>query len=424
MNRVLLKSFIPTTFYDPDDNADDVADGVSILEDFDEVDKELNPDDEEIKEDEENELDEDKDDDKKDDKLTDDKKKKDDVEDKTDDKKEKKDDKADDKETVEPKELSIQALKESYPKILKEYPELKEAIFRVREYDKAFGSIEEANEAKEKADMLDQIAGTTLQGDPTELIRALQDTGKESLKDFAINFLPALQESNKEAYYAVTDRVTAHILSSAKAFADKRGDKNLGLAVKYISQFVFNEDDVPNLDTGRKELTPEQQEIISERNKIHTQRIQENEQVIHDFSRKKLTELIQTGLDPDNTYNDFVKEALTDKIIARVGATLVKDKAFQGQMAALWKRAARNGFDKDSKNLIVKTYLAKARRVMPSIRANVRGEAPNLENGKKIERKREINTSSNRGRTHSSIPNDPKKINWNETSDEDILASD
>ena len=54
--------------------------------------------------------------------------------------------------------------------------------------------------------------------------------------------------------------------------------------------------------------------------------------------------MIREGLDPDNVYNNFVKEALADKVMSRIGATLKNDKAFQGQMSALWKKAHKESF--------------------------------------------------------------------------------
>ena len=92
--------------------------------------------------------------------------------------------------------------------------------------------------------------------------------------------------------------------------------------------------------------------------------------------RRKLDEMIREGLDPDNVYNNFVKEALAEKVMSVVLVQSLKaDKAFQGQMAALWKKAHKEGFTREDKQRIAHTYLAKAKRIMPAIRAKIRGEA-------------------------------------------------
>ena len=57
--------------------------------------------------------------------------------------------------------------------------------------------------------------------------------------------------------------------------------------------------------------------------------------------------MIREGLDPDNVYNNFVREALADKVMARIGQSLKADKAFQGQMCALWKSAHKEGFRRE-----------------------------------------------------------------------------
>jgi hypothetical protein len=333
-----------------------------------------------------------------------------------------------DEREIEAKDLTPRALKESYPQIFKEFPELKDVIFQNREYNKIYGSVEDAIEAREKAAILDDISATTLRGDPTELINALEKTERGRTEEFASNMLGEIRKSNSDMYYRITDPVIASALKAAETHASKSGDKNLLLATKYLSNFVFGAQEIPAFNgTARKEKDPERIKFEQERREQEEQRFQEHQKTIYDYTERKLDEMIRAGLDPDNVYNNFVKEALAEKVMSRIGSTLKADKAFQGQMTALWKKAHKNGFTREDKQRIAHTYLAKAKRVMPAIRSKIRGEAKadgsNGNSGKPQEKK--LITSGGVGGNTGKKPisSDPKKIDWKNVTDEDILAS-
>jgi len=448
----LLNSFMLKLFYAPDGDGsggaatDDIQDDIAILEDLDDPD---NKDDKDDLDDDDNKDDLDKDDDDdfdddssdkdedkdkkradKDDKDSDDKS--DDDEDDKDKKEETEEEKkareeAEKNKPIEAKDLSPRALKDYDKDIYKHFPELKDVLFQNKEYNKLFGSVEDAQEAREKAELLDEISATTLQGDPTELVVALKKTGDNVLEEFSNNFLVKLKDASKDLYYRVTDPIIGGALKAAFNHASKTGDKNLKLASQYMSQFIFSDSNIPEFNNGRKkEEDPEKIKLQEDRNNENRKRLQEHESAVFEYTERKLKEIITDGLDPGNVYNTFVKEALTDKIIERVGQVLKNDRAFQGQMAALWKKGVREGFTREIKSRIAHTYLAKAKRIVPGIRNKVRADAPadkqdikRDNKGKKI-----IPSTNDRNKNRSTIPNDPKKIDWNKTSDDDILAAD
>jgi hypothetical protein len=347
--------------------------------------------------------------------------------DKEDEKKAEEDKKKQEEQVIEAKDLTPRALKESYPKIFKEFPELKDVIFQNREYNKIYGSVEDAVEAKEKAQILDDISASTLQGDPTELLAALEKTERGRTEEFAANMLTEIRRNNSDMYYRVTDPIIASALKAAETHASKSGDKNLLLATKYLATFVFGDQNIPAFNgTKRKEQDPERIEFERQRAAEAETRYNEHQKTIYDYTEKKLDEMIREGLDPDNVYNNFVREALADKVMSRIGATLKADKAFQGQMSALWKKAHKNGFSREDKQRIAHTYLAKARRIMPAIRSKIRGEAKTDSAGNVKRDEKKIITSGGGGNSTGNgkkIPSDPKKIDWSKVSDEDILAS-
>ena len=414
--------------FDTDDAKSDDLDDDTDDKDDDNID-----DDDDDKDDDSSDKDEDEDkkrtdkDDKDDDKKDDDDK----DDDKKDDDKEDKGDKKDDKDKpIEPKELTPKNLKEHDAKLFKVFPDLKDTIYQHREYQKVFGSVEEAEEARAKAETFDALAETTLQGDPTDLIAALKETGADKLELFSTGFLSKIRETSQDMYYKITDPILATALKAARQHAEQTGHKNLGVAVQYLSSYLFNNKDVPEFKNGvKKETDPEKLRLEEDRNNDRRRRYEEHHGSITEFSEKKLKEFVNDGLDPENVYNNFVKEALTEKIITRINVILAENKPFQSQMNALWRAAEKVGWTRESKQKIAHTYLAKARRVMPAVRSQMRNQAPDNKNRNKDDknRKRDVSgggSGSGSGNRDNVIPKDPKKVKWDKLTDEEILAGD
>lgn len=345
----------------------------------------------------------------------------------TDDGSEDADESDDDEELEEPQakeenELTVKSLKKEFPEIFKKFPEVKDAIFRDREYTKLFGSIEDATEAAEKSQLLDSIGAQIAEGDSTELVQSLKKN--DSLETFTQSFMPNLFKTDKELYYKVTDDIINRALHAAVSHARKNGNKNLETATKYIAQFVFGEPELPNIeDRTTRQKSDAEKQLESERQRDYSAKLQEFEGSVHGSAREKLSRIIMEGLDPDNTMSDFTKEALRDKIIEQVGLTIAKDKIFQSQLNSLWRRAAREGLSKEAKSRIISAYLGRAKRIVPSVRAKIRREAGASNSNGTRKQKIQAPSSSGSGGKRT-IPNDPRRIDYSKVTDEDILASD
>lgn len=324
-------------------------------------------------------------------------------------------------------EFTVRALKKEFPNIFKKFPEVKDAIFREREFTKFFGSIDEAEEASNKARYLDEVSQDLFEGKSENLLKALKKNSEKSLEIFSFGFLPELYKTDKELYHQVTDHALNQMLHVVNSNALKNGNKNLATAVKYISQFVFGEPELPELK--ERPVAPKKTEAelkLEEREKAHEQqKYSEFEDSVHSRTRSKLENIVKEGFNDENM-TDFVKDAITDKIIDKVGVIIAKDKFFQSQLASMWKKAVREGYTSEAKSRIISAYLARAKKIVPSVRAEVRKSASsrhsnNNENNNDTGKRQGTSTGS--GKRHSTLPSDPKKIPAS-MSDEDILAAD
>lgn len=412
---MFIKNLYP--FYAPEGDGtgggiSDSADDIELLGDDPEIEDKSNEDEDEVEEDEEGQ------ETKEDEEKVEDNKEEEQEEEDTEETEEEKENTEEEEE--ETKEFSIKALKQAYPKLFKEFPEIKESIYRERKFTQIFGSVEDAEEAAEKAETFDVIANDVRSGNSRELLNSLNE---DQLKEFSLNFLPTLQSKNKDLFFAVTDRILSRALKAAVHHAHKTQDKNLAAASKFIARFAFGEDEIPDFDNEKPKANPEKE--AWEKEKLETQRAQliEQENTVYRVTDEKLTNIINEGFSSDDSMSSFVKSAIVEKIKIEVDSQIAKDKPFQAQITSLWKRAQREGFTKEAKSRITSAYLARARRIIPSVRAKIRSEA-NKPAAKKENNseKRQISSTSRGNAGKSTL--DPKKIDWKKVSDEDILAGD
>ena len=345
----------------------------------------------------------------------------------TDDEKEEKDDTDDDVKELE-NEFTVRALKEKFPGIFKAFPEVKEAIFREREFTKLFGSVDEAQEASAKAQYLDEISQELYEGKSENLLGAMKKNNEKSLQIFAHNFMPQLFKTDKDLYHEVGDNFINQTLRVILNNANKNSNKNLATAVKYISQFVFGEPELPELKNNVKAPEKSEAELKLEQQKkeFAQQKYSEFEDSVHTKARNRLSDIVKEGF-KDEEMTDFVKDAVTEKIIDKVGLIIAKDKFFQSKLASMWRSAVRDGYTGEAKSRIISAYLARAKKIVPSVRAQVRKDATSrrANNNTEIENKngKRQGTSSGSGKRHSSLPTDPRKIPAS-ISDEDLLGMD
>ena len=167
-------------------------------------------------------------------------------------------------------EFTVRALKKSYPDIFKKFPEVKDAIFRERMFTKLFGSVDEAEDASNKAQYLDTISQELFEGKSENLLKSLKKNSEESLRVFASGFLPQLFKTDKDLYHEITDHTLNHVLHVVNNNALKNGNKNLATAVKYISQFLFGEQELPELKQLTKPKERSEAEIALDRRRKNT----------------------------------------------------------------------------------------------------------------------------------------------------------
>lgn len=330
-----------------------------------------------------------------------------------------------DAEKLASERLRFKEVTSKYPNLFKDFPQLRHVFFREQEYSGLFPTVEDAKEAAQKAENYTYLEQDLLQGNPQNLLLSVAQANPQAFSNIVEQFLPTVYSMNKDAFYQVTQPILTNALRAAFNDATNSNNKNLALAAQYVNQYLFGKPEIDDTKPLRQEQTPdpERQQFEQERQQFIRQRMVEFESSVQQDVQGELTKLAMAGLDPKNELNEFTRKTIIKETLAQVGAVLQKDARHMAQMNSLWKRAMQSGLSAEHKARIMEAFIGRAKELLPQIRSKVRSEAMGI--SKPSSNSKTIKRSTGTGApTKSSGQINPHKVDWNKTSDLDILNDD
>jgi hypothetical protein len=330
--------------------------------------------------------------------------------------------------------LSVKDITSKYPKVFKDFPELKKNFFLARQYEQIIPTVEDAKAAVEQANYYQYFQAKVLQGDAKEVLDSISNSGeKQALKKFTDNFLPSLKDVDEPSFYRVTAPVIQQVLYAAVQQGSSGGDKNLAEAAKWIHNFVFGNPNVakPNWnrdDRSDEKIDPERQQFLRDKMNFERTRMEESMNEVSGSIVSEMRKVILKDLDPRNEMQPYMRKKLLEDIIQETGRILQKDQHHLRKMDSLWENLRQTGMRTGGKTRIKDTYLARAIQVLPSVRARLKAEALGHKvknNGRTVHRpagKQEREVKSERpAQFRTGKTPDAKKVDFNKTSDMDLI---
>lgn len=308
-------------------------------------------------------------------------------------------------------------VKEKYPEIFKEFPELRKAIFHEKEFLKLFATVDEAKEAKEKSSNFDFLESQILSGDSEALIDSLTEADSEAVGRFSRSFLPTLYKKNREVYISIIDPIIQNIIRSTYVEGEKSNNNNLKNSAWHFSKFIFGTEKFATEDNARQlQVDPERTKFENEKKEFFERRFKEAQSVVESEIDKKMREWAAQGLDG---VSPTAKKLIGDAVIREVDGILAKDQNHLTTVKGLWKKASNSGFSPEIIARISSTYLARAKDLVPTIKNKYKAELVPQKNSKTDEKSQ---PSSGDKSKSSKGPIDPKLVDFRNTSDEDLIA--
>lgn len=322
---------------------------------------------------------------------------------------------------------TMKEIKEKYPDFFKDFPQVREAIFREAEFTKFFPTVDDAQEAFKDNQAYVVLRDSVLKGDVKPLLDSISEVGDKELSTFAKSFLPVLHKSNNDLY----SEVVTPLLENVTRALYNTGNEESKKAALELSKFLFNTDEVAKgsktFVKGEAKVDPE---TVRERRKLAREKYESFYGTTLIEIDGALNSLILRDLDPNKVFNKYQKMQMLRDIKERVDKQLSADEGHMAVMNSRWSRAEKDGFSGAAKDKIVAAYLARAKSLIPSVRDKVRssmlgtkekaGERKREEVVRRSEERPEVSGRSG-GSGSKSGKYSSRDIDWTQTSDLDLL---
>lgn len=271
---------------------------------------------------------------------------------------------------------TFKEIKAKFPSFFKEFPEMREVYFREREFTNLFPTVEDAQEAFNQSVAFQAIERDLRQGSISSLVQALSNVDPEATERLAENFLPEIYERSPDLYYRVLNPILERFVKAVYDEGQRTNNESYKAAALYFSQFAWGHTDIDKL--GQEEqprvdprIEQEKRKLAQQRAAIETQRYQEVHSQVSARAQKMLINEIVKDIAGVKFDNNYVRDSVVRDIFSKLNEVLTADSNHMRLMHSLWQKAYKEGFSPESRNRIVTTLLARAKRILPAVRKEI-----------------------------------------------------
>lgn len=260
-----------------------------------------------------------------------------------------------------------------YPNLFKEFPALEKSYYREQKYAEILPTIQDAQAAAEKSELLDSYGMDLAKGDSTRILTDTKQSNPEAFNRIVDNYLPNLHKADEAAYYHVVGNLMKHTI---KTMVDQ-DDETLTVAAKYLNKFLFGTDKwtAPTNLSSPETDNPKEKELSEREQKFNETQRDTHLNNLDTRITNTLKSTIDKNIDPKGSMTDYVKRNVSKEVLTEVQSTIESDRRFTSIISRLWERAENNGYDSESMDKIRSAYLSKAKTVLPTVIKTKRNEA-------------------------------------------------
>lgn len=266
---------------------------------------------------------------------------------------------------------------EKYPKLFKDFPYLERAYYREQKFTEIYPTLEEANEARTKAQTLDNFEQDILRGNTESLMKSVKDDDPNAFYKLADNLLPSLYKTDQQAFNHVVGNVIKQAIIGMVNEGRRQQNDVLLNAAQIVNQFVFGTSDfVPPKPLAKQEQVNPEEDKLKQREMDFVRRQYETTQSeLATKIENSLRATIEHHIDPKESMTDYVRRNAVKDAIADLGRIIKEDRRFQVINNKLWERALQSNFNEESVSRIRSAYLSKAKTLLPTVIKKARNEA-------------------------------------------------
>lgn len=267
-------------------------------------------------------------------------------------------------------------IKEKYPDFFKDFPDMREVYFRESKFSTLFPTIEDAEEAFNKASSFDTLASDLISGSTELLVEELSKAGREHLERVAENFLPTLYKKDQNLYFSIISPYIGQFVRNLYEEGKRTNNDNLKAAAQIAAQFGWGTTEIDKVGLQPKKVDPEIEEekkrLLTEKQRIEQERYFEVYNAVAERAQKILITEIAKHVPLSDTYK---KSAAVRDIFEKVNEVLTADQRHIRLMNSLWQKARNNGYSIESRNRLISTLIARAKQIIPGVAREILSEA-------------------------------------------------
>jgi hypothetical protein len=330
---------------------------------------------------------------------------------------------------------SIKTINEKFPDLFKTFPSLKDMYFREAEYSRIFPTIDDAKEAGENSEAFTNIKSDIFTGDGSKFLTAVKEVDEKGLERFGGGVLNTLFKVHPTAFWRAANPFIESVSQSMFTKGVKEKDESMQNAARYLSDYFLG--DVAFAEGKKTTVVKEpegQSEVAKEREAFDNEKGTAFRSTVENDIKIDIFKTIEgkdpkTGKSKLEGFSPFIRATIIDRILNDIGTQLTADKDHIKFMDSLWNKSKMNGRTEADKARIISAYLARAKSLIPSLRSKYISEANGDRSRVSAERKAKLDViegrkdggTSGKGSESRTQNYNPKTINYNKTSDTDIL---
>lgn len=256
-----------------------------------------------------------------------------------------------------------------YPKLFKDFPFIERAMYRERAFTELLPTVDDAKEALDKSNTLDNFESDLLKGNTEKILASLKKSSIDSFNTAIDNLLPTLSKVDTNAFNYICGKIGANTVRAMLIEAKQSKNEQLEAAAILLNQFIFGTSDVKDvLPLGKVKTKNEAETQFEEKERalVQKQYTRASEDVNTKVNNVILA-TIKAHIDPKESMTDYVrKNAIRDANDA-LSELMSKNTRYKAINDKLWENAIKNDFDNESMQKIKNAYLSIAKTLLPGV---------------------------------------------------------
>lgn len=267
-----------------------------------------------------------------------------------------------------------------YPTLFKEFPGLEKKIYKTEKYEEIFPTLKDANEARERAETLENAESLLVAGDTTDILKSLRNQDEEAFKRVVDNFLPTVEQLDRTVYLQLMGNTGRFFIKNMLAEAQRFGQqteqyKALVGSAQILNQFLFGNSQFQDIQPISKPVTDADKRISEREQQLIQQRFTEVRDDLIQRADNAITAKINELIDPKNSMTPYVRAKALDDAKHQLDQQIGSDDRFKQNLDRLWQNLIAQDFSNSAKEQIKTAYYNKARTLILDVIKKVRNEA-------------------------------------------------